>query len=162
MSADDPLLLSESKEVQERFSEMIDETLSAVFGSFSDDSAFSGIDPYELREKVNSLGFLPEKGKGFEVVSRELTREEKIARANDYNDFCGEKAIDPEEYAKEKVYDSVVPLKCLSCGFEDDADFEEVLEWLDMTGEDYPKLECPQCGKETLVPKSVYREKKST
>ena len=61
------------------------------------------------------------KGKGFEVVSRELTREEKIARANDYNDFCGEKAIDPEEYAKEKVYDSVVPLKCLSCGFEDDA-----------------------------------------
>ena len=31
-----------------------------------------------------------------------------------------------------------------------------------MTGEDYPKLECPQCGKETLVPKSVYREKKST
>ena len=102
------------------------------------------------------------KGKGFEVVSRELTREEEIARANDYNDFCGEKAIDPEEYAKEKVYDSVVPLKCLSCGFEDDADFEEVLEWLDMTGEDYPKLECPQCGKETLVPKSVYREKKST
>ena len=75
MSADDPLLLSESKEVQERFSEMIDETLSAVFGSFSDDSAFSGIDPYELREKVNSLGFLPEKGKGFEAVLEDVKRD---------------------------------------------------------------------------------------
>ena len=75
MSADDPLLLSESKEVQERFSEMINETLSAVFGSFSDDSAFSGIDPYELREKVNSLGFLPEKGKGFEAVLEDVRRD---------------------------------------------------------------------------------------
>ena len=75
MSADDPLLLSESKEVQERFSEMIDETLSAVFESFSDDSAFSGIDPYELREKVNSLGFLPEKGKGFEAVLEDVKRD---------------------------------------------------------------------------------------
>ena len=75
MSADDPLLLSESKEVQERFSEMIEETLSAVFGSFSDDSAFSGIDPYELREKVNSLGFLPEKGRGFEAVLEDVKRD---------------------------------------------------------------------------------------
>ena len=75
MSADDPLLLSESKEVQERFSEMIDKTLSAVFESFSDDSAFSGIDPYELREKVNSLGFLPEKGKGFEAVLEDVKRD---------------------------------------------------------------------------------------
>ena len=75
MSADDPLLLSESKEVQERFSEMIDETLSAVFGSFSDDSALSGIDPYELREKVNFLGFLPEKGKGFEAVLEDVKRD---------------------------------------------------------------------------------------
>ena len=75
MSADDPLLLSESKEVQERFSEMIDETLSAVFESFSDDSAFSGIAPYELREKVNSLGFLPEKGKGFEAVLEDVKRD---------------------------------------------------------------------------------------
>lgn len=68
MSPTEPLLLSESKEVRDRFSEMIGETLSAVFGSFSDDSAFSGIDPYELREKVGSLGFLPDEGRGFEAV----------------------------------------------------------------------------------------------
>ena len=75
MSMDDPVLLSESKEVQERFSGMIDETLRAIFDSFSDDSAFSGIDPYELRERIGSLGFLPEKGRGFEDVLEETKTE---------------------------------------------------------------------------------------
>ena len=74
MQVSDPVLLSESKEVQERFSEMIRDTLSAIFRSYSDDSAFSGIDPYELREKVNSLGFLPEHGKGFEEVLKETEK----------------------------------------------------------------------------------------
>ncbi len=72
MSADEPLLLSENKEVRERFSEMIDETLKAVYDSFSDDSAFSGINPYELREKIASSGFLPENGMGFEKVLGEI------------------------------------------------------------------------------------------
>ena len=71
MRVSEPLLLSESPEVKEKLSEMLRETLSAIFRSYSDDSAFSGIDPYELREKVNALGFLPEKGKGFEEVLKE-------------------------------------------------------------------------------------------
>jgi len=74
MSATDPLLLSESKEVQERFSQMLRETLEAIFNSFSDGSAFSGIDPYELRAKINDLGFLPEEGKGFEKVLEETEK----------------------------------------------------------------------------------------
>ena len=69
-----PTLLSESKDVQDRFSEMIKETLSAIFRSYSDDSAFSGIDPYDLREKVNALGFLPDDGKGFEEVLKETEK----------------------------------------------------------------------------------------
>ena len=75
MSATDPVLLSDSKEIQERFSRMIRETLSAIFNSFSDDSAFSGIGPYELREKIGALGFLPEQGKGFEKVLEETEKE---------------------------------------------------------------------------------------
>lgn len=70
-TATEPLLLSESKEVQERFSEMIRETLSSIFRSFSDGSAFSGIEPQALREKVNGLGFLPEHGRGFEEVLKD-------------------------------------------------------------------------------------------
>ena len=72
MSASDPLLLSDTEEVKERFSRMIGETLEAIFASYSDDSAFSGIDPYELRDKIGSLGFLPEKGKGFENVLEDV------------------------------------------------------------------------------------------
>ena len=72
MSASDPLLLSDTEEVKERFSRMIGETLEAIFDSYSDDSAFSGIDPYELRDKIGSLGFLPEKGKGFENVLEDV------------------------------------------------------------------------------------------
>jgi len=75
MSTSDPVLLSNDKDVQETFSKMIDDTLSAVFGSFSDDSAFSGIDPYELREKITSLGFLPDEGRGFQEVLEETKRE---------------------------------------------------------------------------------------
>ena len=74
MQVSDPVLLSESKEVQDRFSEMLRETLEAIFRSYSDDSAFSGIDPYELREKVCGLGFLPEKGKGFEEVLKDTEK----------------------------------------------------------------------------------------
>ena len=74
MQVSDPILLSESKDVQDRFSEMIKETLSAIFRSYSDDSAFSGINPYELREKVNALGFLPDEGKGFEEVLKETEK----------------------------------------------------------------------------------------
>ena len=74
MQVSDPVLLSESKEVQDRFSEMLRETLEAIFRSYSDDSAFSGIDPYDLREKVCGLGFLPEKGKGFEQVLKDTEK----------------------------------------------------------------------------------------
>lgn len=75
MSASDPLLLSDAQEVKDRFSRMIEETLRAVYGSYSDDSAFSGIGPYELREKIGSLGFLPEEGKGFERVLKDVERD---------------------------------------------------------------------------------------
>ena len=67
----DPYLLTETEEVKERFSRMIEETLKAILDSYSDGSAYSGMGPYELREKITSLGFLPDEGKGFEAVLEE-------------------------------------------------------------------------------------------
>ncbi|MBQ7978579.1 MAG: hypothetical protein IJ248_02340, partial [Candidatus Methanomethylophilaceae archaeon] len=64
----DPYLLTETEEVKERFSQMIEKTLKAILDSYSDGSAYSGMGPYELREKIASLGFLPDEGKGFEAV----------------------------------------------------------------------------------------------
>ena len=75
MQSSDPLLISNDKAIQERLSLMVRETLSAIFNSFSDDSAFSGIGPYELRDRINALGFLPAKGKGFEKVLEETEKE---------------------------------------------------------------------------------------
>ena len=74
MSAADPLLISDSKDVQDRLTRMVRETLESVFNSFSDGNAFSGIDPYSLRERIGSLGFLPAKGKGFESVLEETEK----------------------------------------------------------------------------------------
>ena len=70
----DPYLLTETEEVKERFSQMIEETLKAILDSYSDGSAYSGMGPYELREKITSLGFLPDEGKGFEAVLEETKR----------------------------------------------------------------------------------------
>ena len=79
MRVSEPFLISESPEVKAKLAEMLRETLSAIYRSFSDDSAFSGINPYELREKVGGLGFLPDEGKGFDKVLEET---EKVIMPN--------------------------------------------------------------------------------
>lgn len=80
------------------------------------------------------------KKRGYVVTSRILTREEKIAKA------------------KEEIIDSYVDMKCLSCGFEDRIDFEDLLEFGEDKKYGYPVLICPQCGKKKLIPKSVFNE----
>ena len=74
MRVSEPLLLSESPEVRAKLAEMLRETLSAIYRSYSDDSAFSGINPYDLRKQVADLGFLPEQGKGFDKVLEETEK----------------------------------------------------------------------------------------
>ena len=100
------------------------------------------------------------KENGFEVKCRPLTYEEKIERAEDYNDFYGERLVDPEIFAKEEIYDPSVEMKCLNCDFEDELDLDEVLEYQEMTGDEDYAMFCPYCGEEQLVPKSIYKEKK--
>ena len=69
---DDFTVLSSSPEAKEAFRKAIDETLDAILGSIEDDSAFSGIDPYELRKRIGELGFLPDAGKGWEDTMRSV------------------------------------------------------------------------------------------
>ena len=63
---DSTLVLSSRDEDRKALRSFVDETLDAILSSFSDDSAFSGINPYKLREEVGKLGFLPEQGKGWD------------------------------------------------------------------------------------------------
>ena len=58
--------LSNSKEEREEYGRIVDETKNAILSSFSDDSAFSGIDPLSLRKDVQSISLLDEDGLGFD------------------------------------------------------------------------------------------------
>lgn len=60
------LVLSSDQKVKDEFRSMIMKTLDAILTSIKDESAFSGIDPLVLREKVNKLEILPEEGLGFD------------------------------------------------------------------------------------------------
>lgn len=53
---------------------MVDKTVRAFLSSVKDDSAFSGINPYVLREQIKELGFLPEKGIGFEKTLEKVEK----------------------------------------------------------------------------------------
>ena len=61
-----PVILSSDTEVRQTFRRMIDDTTDAIITSYDDAAAYSGKDVYELRSQIESLGFLPERGKGFD------------------------------------------------------------------------------------------------
>ncbi len=64
--SDTPFIFDNTRETREKYSKMVEKTLSTFLSSVKDESAFSGINPYELRARINELGFLPEKGLGFD------------------------------------------------------------------------------------------------
>lgn len=69
-------ILSEKRADKAKLKDMVLKMLEAILDSFDDESAFSGVDPLALRERINALDFLPEEGKGFdstlEMVKREV------------------------------------------------------------------------------------------
>ena len=68
MKSDNITVLSPNENVKEAFRTEINDAVDLILGSIKDESAFSGINPYELREKIRKLSFLPEKGEGWEGV----------------------------------------------------------------------------------------------
>lgn len=67
-------VLKNEPEARAELKRELDRTWEAVSSSFSDDSAFSGIDPNELRKMISSIDVLPEEGLGFDRAL-ELTQE---------------------------------------------------------------------------------------
>ncbi len=65
MSTLSPCLSNDVKD-REEYRKAIYETVEAILSSFSDESAFSGIDPYKLRKKISSYSILEDKGIGFD------------------------------------------------------------------------------------------------
>jgi L-2,4-diaminobutyrate decarboxylase len=77
--SDFPYIISDSTEDRREYEAVVEKTMASLFSSFSDNSAFSGINPYDLRREIEALGFLPEKGIGFE---RTLEKVEKTILPN--------------------------------------------------------------------------------
>ena len=68
----------------------------------------------------------------FKVYRKLISREEKIERANDYNEFNGFKKnelgyINPEKFAEQDIYDEFIDFKCSSCGYEETLEVDIVL-----------------------------------
>jgi len=70
-----PVILSSDEKVKESFRRMIADTTDAIITSYDDDAAYSGMDVYELRDRIEKLGFLPEKGLGFDPVLKTVKQE---------------------------------------------------------------------------------------
>ncbi len=64
--SDLPFIFSNDEKTRRSLEAVVEKTMASFLSSVTDDSAFSGINPYELRKEISSLGFLPEKGKGFD------------------------------------------------------------------------------------------------
>lgn len=66
------MVLSCREDDKDAFRRMIHDAAEAILSSFSDDSAFSGIDPYELRREIGKLQLLPEHGSGWDDTIRNI------------------------------------------------------------------------------------------
>lgn len=66
------MVLSCREDDKDAFRRMIHDAAEAILSSFSDDSAFSGIDPYELRREIAKLQLLPEHGSGWDETIRNV------------------------------------------------------------------------------------------
>lgn len=70
--SDFPYIFATTENVEKEYKRVIEKTVNAFLNSIKDDEAFSGINPYVLRKEVGSLGFLPEKGIGFDETLKKV------------------------------------------------------------------------------------------
>ena len=68
-------VLSARDEDKAAYRAAIISTAEAILDSITSDEAFSGINPYELRERIEKLSLLPEHGDGWEVVLQSVKEE---------------------------------------------------------------------------------------
>ena len=69
-----PFILSNKNEDKKEFEAMINATMASFFRTIDHDSAFSGINPYVLRDRIKELGFLPDKGIGFDETLEKVEK----------------------------------------------------------------------------------------
>ena len=75
MSHRDSLVLSSSTQDRDEFRRQVSATMDAIMASYDDESAFSGMDPFELRRRIQAIDVLPGSGLGFDDTLTTVARE---------------------------------------------------------------------------------------
>ncbi|OHE45694.1 MAG: hypothetical protein A3K26_04740 [Tenericutes bacterium RIFOXYA12_FULL_35_10] len=101
--------------------------------------------------------------KHFNTIKIKISDEEKNQRLEDYryalkNGFYFGPPVDIDDFIKRDIFDESVRFKCLSCGFEDNLEYDILLEMWDESVSDYPILYCNHCSKEKSVPIDIYHK----
>jgi hypothetical protein len=101
--------------------------------------------------------------KHFNTIKIKISDEEKNQRLEDYRyalkyGFYFGPPVDIDDFIKRDIFDESVRFKCLSCGFEDNLEYDILLEMWDESVSDYPILYCNHCSKEKSVPIDVYHK----
>ncbi len=72
--SDFPCIFKNDDETRKEYEAVVEKTTASFLSSIKDGSAFSGINPYVLRKKIDELGFLPEKGEGYDRTLEKITK----------------------------------------------------------------------------------------
>ena len=75
MSHRDSLVLSSSTQDRNELRRQVSATMDAIMASYDDESAFSGMNPFELRRRIQAIDVLPDSGLGFDDTLTTVARE---------------------------------------------------------------------------------------
>lgn len=70
--------LSNAFDTRDEYKRIVDMTRDAILSSFSDDTAYSGVDPLKLRKDINEISLIDELGLGFDETLKLI--EEKVMK----------------------------------------------------------------------------------
>ena len=94
----------------------------------------------------------------YKINKVKLTDEQKRERAEFYNEYNAGfmPPVDIEEFIKCDIYDESVTFKCKKCGFENEIELDNVLEF-ETNKDGLPEIYCPKCNKGTMLPKDIIK-----
>ena len=74
MNSKNDLFLTSDDNSKRSYIEIMEATIRAIAASLSDDQAYAGMPPYDLRSALHTDELLPEKGRGFAAVLEEMAQ----------------------------------------------------------------------------------------
>ncbi len=84
----------------------------------------------------------------YNLIHRTMSPDDIKLRMEIYGDMrddWGELLFDPNNPSHLELPDMIL-MKCVHCGYEEEAEAEIMEEIMDMEGDEYPQVMCPECS----------------